>query len=597
MTAGEMILLSTAMKSLPLGQQSFVDLRSANNYYVDKTPFIKAVMEYDAQVLLITRPRRFGKTLFMDTLQRFLEIDPTSPGKRNANAPLFAGLKILEDKPFCDAWMGQHPVISLSLKGAGADTFELAYELFALNLMDVAKPFAFLQDSPRLSSDDKNQLSNYMTSSYMKDPVNKGTVILFLKKLAAMVSKHYGRKVIILIDEYDVPLAKAAAHGYYDEMVIVIRNFLCEALKPSPTTDDFLFKAVLTGCLRVSKESIFTGLNNPGINTVCSEDYTLSDAIGFTEAEVKALLDYYQLGACFEKVKTWYDGYRFHRSDIYCPWDVINFCSEARRFDDPVQYAPRNYWANSSSNDVIDEFLGFLSGEDTDKMQTLVDGGAIDITVNEKLNYGDLAGHDSGDFWTLLFYTGYLTISERIPGRPLDFRVRIPNEEVKDTFEKNVLRHFSKKNPVCAQHGERLAKAVFAGDAPGVKSVLLPVLEGYVSVRDAATRSKPENFYQGFVTALFSCAGSAVQNFTANGEAGDGYADFLLTSADESIGVVIEIKQCRRKEAMLDTAREALEQVKARQYAQGLKGYGCSKLLAYGIAFCGRSCAVQVEPL
>ncbi len=592
-----MILLSIAMKSLPVGQQSFVDLLTNNNYYVDKTPFIKAVVEYNAQVLLMTRPRRFGKTLFMDTLQCFLEIDPANPGCSDAHARLFAGLKILEDKAFCDAWMGQHPVVSFSLKGAEAGTFELAYELLALNLMSVAKKFAYLLESPKVSEDDKALLANYMNSKFMKDPANTADVILFLKNLAAMVSAHYGRKVIILIDEYDVPLAKAAAYGYYDKMVKVIRNFLSEALKPSPTTDAFLLKAVLTGCLRVSKESIFTGLNNPGINTVCSEDYTLSDAIGFTEPEVKAMLDYYQLAPCFEKIKAWYDGYRFHRSDIYCPWDVINFCSEALHFEEPVQYEPRNYWANSSSNDVIDEFLGFLSGEDTDKMQTLVDGGAIDITVNEKLNYGELAGHDSDDFWTLLFYTGYLTISERIPGRPLDFRVRIPNEEIKDTFEKNVLRHFSKKNPVCAQHGKRLAEAVFAGDAQGVKSVLLPVLEGFVSVRDAATRSKPENFYQGFITALFSCAGPAVQNFTANGEAGDGYADFLLTSADESIGVVIEIKQCRRKEAMLDTARGALEQVKARQYAQGLKGYGCLKLLAYGMAFCGKSCAVQVEPL
>ena len=585
------------MKSLPLGQQSFVDLRSANNYYVDKTPFIKAVMEYDAQVLLLTRPRRFGKTLFMDTLQRFLEIDPANPGKSNANAPLFSGLKILEDKPFCDAWMGQHPVISLSLKGAGADTFELAYELFALNLIDVAKPFAFLLDSPRLSSDDKNQLSNYMTSSYMQDSANKGTVILFLKKLAAMVSKHYGRKVIILIDEYDVPLAKAAAHGYYNEMVIVIRNFLCEALKPSPATDDFLFKAVLTGCLRVSKESIFTGLNNPGINTICSEDKALSEAIGFTESEVKALLDYYQLAPCFEKVKTWYDGYHFHRSDIYCPWDVINFCSEARRFDDPVQYAPRNYWANSSSNDIIDEFLGFLSGEDTDKMQTLVDGGTIDIRVNEKLNYGELAHHSPTDFWTVLFYTGYLTIAERLPGHPLDFRVRLPNEEVRETFRDTVVAHFSKANATSAQNGQNLARAAFAGDAIAMKKVLVQVLEGFVSVRDTASRAKPENFYQGFLAGLFSCAGTAVRNFESNGEAGDGYADFLFTSADEDTGVVIEIKQCRTKNAMKATAQAALEQVQARRYALGLDDYACSQNFAYGIAFCGKSCIVQVEAL
>ena len=585
------------MQSLPLGQQSFVDLRSANNYYVDKTPFIKAVMEYDAQVLLLTRPRRFGKTLFMDTLQRFLEIDPANPGKSNANAPLFSGLKILEDKPFCDAWMGQHPVISLSLKGAGADTCELAYELFALNLIDVAKPFAFLRDSPRLSSDEKKQLSNYMTSSYMKDPANKGAVILFLKNLAAMVSKHYGRKVIILIDEYDVPLAKAAAHGYYDEMVIVIRNFLCEALKPSPTTDDFLFKAVLTGCLRVSKESIFTGLNNPGINTVCSEDKALSEAIGFTESEVKALLDYYQLASCFEKVKTWYDGYRFHRSDIYCPWDVINFCAEARRFEDPVQYAPRNYWANSSSNDVIDEFLGFLSGADTDKMQTLVDGGSIDITVNETLNYGELARHNPADFWTVLFYTGYLTIAERLPDNPLAFKVRLPNEEVRETFRQSVLAHFSMENGGFVAHGVHFAKAALAGDAEAVRKVLQPLLRGYVSVRDAATRSPAENFYQGFMASLCACAGSVIDNFKSNGEAGDGYADLVFLSSDGETGVVMELKRCQDRTALKATAQMALDQVDEKHYAEVLEGSGCAKGWAFGLAFCGKACFVVKKAL
>ncbi len=585
------------MKSLPVGQQSFTDLITSNNYYVDKTPFIKAVMEYAAQVLLITRPRRFGKTLFMDTMQRFLAIDPQNPGCSDAHAQLFDGLKILEDKPFCDAWMGQHPVIGLSLKGAEADTFELAYQLFALKLVDVAKPFAFLLDSPKVSPDDKELLANYLKSSYMGNPANKGTVILFLQKLAAMVSAHYGRKVIILIDEYDVPLAKAAARGYYNPMVTVIRSFLCEALKPSPATDNFLLKAVLTGCLRVSKESIFTGLNNPGINTVCSEDKELSEAIGFTEPEVRALLDYYRLGPCFNDVKTWYDGYRFHRSDIYCPWDVINFCAEAGRFDEPLQYKPRNYWANSSSNDVVDEFLGFLSGEDTDKMQTLVDGGTIDITVNEKLNYGELANHNSDDFWTLLFYTGYLTIAERKPESPLDFRVRIPNEEIRETFRKSIVDHFSKNNAVCAQHGLQLAKAAFAGDAPGIKSALLPVLESYVSVRDAATRSKPENFYQGFLAALFSCAGTAVRNFASNGEAGDGYADFLFTSPDGSVGVVIEIKCCHPSDNPAEVAEIALKQVQDRRYARGLDRYDCQTRYAYGIAFCNKYCVVRGQAI
>ena len=581
------------MKTLPIGLQSFTDLIESNNYYVDKTPFIKAVIEHAAQVLLITRPRRFGKTLFMDTMRRFLELNPVKPGCSESNARLFSGLKILEDKPFCGSFMGQHPVIFVSLKDAEDNNFHDAYQALARRFANTALEFTYLLDSPRLLPLEKERLARYMDVAYMQDMAHKDSVKAFLSDLTNYLGKHYGRKVVLLIDEYDVPLAKAASHGYYNEMLPLIRNLLSEALKPSLVTEEHLLKAVLTGCLRVSKESIFTGLNNPGINTVCSESNSLSEAIGFTESEVRALLDCYQLGTRFDDVKAWYDGYRFHRSDIYCPWDVINFCSEALDFHDPLAYKPRNYWANSSGNDVIDEFLGFLSGEDTDKMQALVDGGTIDITVNEKLNYSDLASHDPSDFWTLLLYTGYLTIAERNSDCPQDLRVRIPNEEIRETFKKNVLSHFSLKNPVCVQHGLRLAKAVFAGEAQSVKSVLLPVLENYVSVRDAATRSKPENFYQGFIAALLSCAGTAVQNFSSNGEAGDGYADFMFTSADGSVGVVLELKCCRQADDLIEAAETALKQVQDRRYAQGLNKYDCQTRFAYGIAFCNKYCVVR----
>ncbi len=582
------------MKSLPLGQQSFADLVKSDNYYVDKTPFIKAVMTQPAQALLITRPRRFGKTLFMDTLQQFLTIDPANPGQNDANAQLFAGLKILEDQAFCDAWMGRHPVIGLSLKGAAADTFDLAYELFALNLVDVAKRFAFLLDSPRVSPGDKALLTSYMTSSYMGDPANKDQVILFLKKLAAMVCAHYGRKVIILIDEYDVPLAKAAAHGYYDEMAVVMRTFLTEALKPSPTADDFLLKAVLTGCLRVSKESLFTGLNNLSFNTVCSEDHTLSDAIGFTEAEARALLDHCQLGAGFEKVKAQYKGYCFHRSDIYCPWDALNFCAEALRFDDPLQYAPRNYWASSSSNDAIDEFLDFLSGEDADKMQTLVDGGVIDITVTEKLSHAELAQHHPRDFWTLLFYTGYLTIAERLPNHPLDFRVRLPNEEIRETFADRLAAHFSKANRAHANRGMAFVQAVLAGDEDRMAEVLDALLKNYVSVRDTTTKAPDENYCRGLLTSLIACAESLLATFRFNGEAGDGYADLTLTSGSGSrrIGAVIGVKRCDKPEDLCDAAQSALAQIRDKHCTDYLDKLRCATQHVYGIAFCGRLCSV-----
>ncbi len=585
------------MKSLPVGQQSFADLLKNNCYYVDKTMYIQAVMQHDAQVLLITRPRRFGKTLFMHTLREFVQIDCDNPGSRESQARLFSGLKVLEDKPFCDAFMGQYPVVFMSLKDVDDTAFIGAYEALARHIANKAMEYAFLQNSPQLLPQERKRFSQYMDADFLKDISNKDCIKAFLSDLTSYLGKHYGRKVVLLIDEYDVPLAKAAAHGYYDEMLPLIRGMLSEALKPGPTPNEYLRKAVLTGCLRVSKESIFTGLNNPGINTVFSEDNTLSEAIGFTETEVRALLDYYELGACFEKVKLWYDGYRFNEREIYCPWDVINFCSDARKSKNPIQSPLLNYWAGSSSNAVIDEFLGFLSGDETDKMQTLVDGGTIDITVNDKLNYGDLASHDPNDFWTLLFFTGYLTIAERKPESPLDLRVRIPNEEIRDTFKKNVLRHFSKQNPVCAQHGVQLAKAALAGDARGVKSVLLPVLRNYVSVRDAATRAKPENFYHGFLVALLSCAGAAIENFSSNGEAGDGYADLLFTSPDGSVGVVIELKCCRQTNTLVDAAEAALKQVRERNYGQGLRAYDCQTCYSYGIAFCNKYCVVREQEI
>ncbi len=566
-------------------------------YYVDKTSFLKAAMLSDPQVLLLTRPRRFGKTLFMDTLRSFLQLNPSAPGNIEAQTQLFHGLKILEDKPFCQTFMGQHPVIFISLKPVDDPTFEEAYKSLAFLVSSTAVQHAYLSDSPRLEPEEKARFANYRNLEHLKNLSHRDEIKVFLKDLVAFLSKHYQRKTVLLIDEYDVPLAKAAAYGYYSDMQPIIRGMLSEALKPSPDTDKCLKKAILTGCLRVGKESIFTGLNNPGINSVCSEDKTLSEAIGFTESEVKTLLRDFGLTSHFAVLKAWYDGYRFHQSDIYCPWDVVNFCSDALHCSDPLQFRPRNYWANSSDNLAIREFLGFLSGDDTDKMQRLLDGGTIDIIVNEKLNYGELSQHNPADFWTLLFFTGYLTIAERLPESVTAFRVRIPNQEVLETFQDAVKQYFSKDTGVSAQHGLLLAKAAFSGDDRAMKNVLRPVLEGYVSVRDAASRAKPENYYQGFLSALLACAGAAVHNFSANHEAGDGYADILFTSAREDIGVVIEIKRCQKKEDMIQAAESALKQVQARRYAQGLREYDCVKSYAYGIAFCGKSCIVRGQAI
>lgn len=583
-------------KRLAVGGENFRDMIRDNCYYVDKTDYIKAVMESGSKVLLITRPRRFGKTLFMDTLKSFLQLDFTHPGATEGHEQLFGGLRILDEQAFCCKFLGQYPVISITLKDVDGASFEEAYDLFADNLTDVISEYAFLAESPRLSERDKVNLRNYLSQGYLADITHQTDAKNFLKNLTAWLSKHFERQVVLLIDEYDVPLAKAAQKGYYSKMLELVRSFLGQVLKAKPKAEfdafAYLKKAVLTGCLRVSKESVFTGINNPDVHTVCSQGTLLSAAIGFTEGDVRELLDYYGLTSRMDDVKRWYDGYLFAGQEIYCPWDVVNFCSEALELRAPETYEPENYWAGTSDNGVIAEFLEFLSNEDVDQIQILVDGGVIELKINDKLTYGDFVNHEPTDFWTLLLYSGYLTAVERVKGKLNTFRVKIPNEEIRDTFDQNVRQHFSKTNRHYGQLGITLAKTVMSGDADAVRKVLLPLLRKYVSVRDEATKAPPENYYQGFLSAMLACAGDFIANFHANSEAGTGFADILFTSSDQDVGVVIEIKRCDKREEMPTQAQRALTQIQNKEYAQGLEDYACTERYAYGIAFCNKSCVV-----
>ncbi len=587
-------------KDLPIAMETFPDLIRKGCYYVDKTPFIKEVMTAGKKVRLITRPRRFGKTLFMDTLKSFLQLDWNHPHDTASHEKLFAGLKILTDQDFCRQHMGQYPVVSLTLKDIEGRDYANAYALFAALLESKAAPYRFLLESPRLDDFDKNALRKYLTPDYLKDRAHEADAKSFLKTLTICLSKHYESQVVLLIDEYDVPLAKAAQFGYYPEMLELIRSFLGQILK-EPLQDKFdasayVRKAVLTGCLRVGKESVFTDINNFDVNTVCSDDQTLSSVIGFSTEEVKALLDYYELSSRFDDVKHWYDGYRFAGQDIYCPWDVINFSDKAIASQRPAQYRPQNYWEGTSGNEVIEEFLGFLTSEDAEKMQTLVDGGTIEVAVNEKLTYSDFAYHNSDDFWTLLLFTGYLTVTA-LCNAPSTYQVKIPNEEIRDTFEKKVRALYSKKNRLFAHHGENLAEAFLSGESDDVRKVLLPLLRRYVSVRDEATKAPPENYYHGFLSAMLICAGDKASNLYSNSEAGDGFADLVFTSEDLDTGVVIEIKRCSKPEEMPSSAESAVQQIKDRHYAQAFDGYQCARILGFGIAFCRKLCVVKAESL
>ena len=589
------------MKSLPVGTQSFVELRRNNRYYVDKTAFIKRVLVDDsADVLLITRPRRFGKTLFMDTLKNFLQIDVNRPGEVTERRDLFEGLEILKDAEFCKTYMCQCPTIFLSLKSAEGPTFQRAYQAFARNLTQVAMAFSFLENSPNLSHEDKEFFKLYKNLNYMRDLAHQDDVQSFLQRMIAFLSQHFGRQVVVLIDEYDVPLAKAAASGYYDKMLLLIRGFLGEALKADPQTGSearpYLKKAILTGCLRVSKESIFTGLNNLTINTVWSKDLRLAEAIGFTQSEVDTMLEYYGLAEQRSGVRKWYDGYRIGGKEIYCPWDVINFCSETLHSADPRAFEPRNYWANTSSNDAVREFLGFLDKQDSEKMQTLVDGGSIEIDVNEQLRYGDMKHHRSQDFWTLLLATGYLTLVNSSPkgSSNTTYEVKIPNREILETFKTNIQAYFSERNEPVASLAQVVVAALREGNSKEAMQKINELLRRYISVRDTATKAPSENFYHGFLNGLFAASGSCVDNYKSNVGAGGGYADIVFTTdlGSDTIGIVIEVKYTSKVEALRVTALTALNQITQKQYTEYFENFGCTRIYAYGMAFCSKTCFV-----
>lgn len=586
------------LKKPAVGNENFPDMIRNNCYYIDKTDFIKTVMESENRVLLITRPRRFGKTLFMDTFKSFLQLDWKNPRNAEGHKKLFAGLKIQADESFCRQYMGQYPVVSLTFKDIEGANYAEAYYLFASLLESKVAPYRFLLDSPKLDDFDKVALRGYLTPGYLKNRSHEDDAKGFLKTLTVCLSKHFESQVVLLIDEYDVPLAKAAQFGYYDEMLKLIRSFFGQILK-EPSQDEFdatayVRKAVLTGCLRVSKESVFTGINNFDVNTVCTNDRTLNEVIGFNTEEVKSLLGYYDLSERFADVKRWYDGYHFADSEIYCPWDVISFCDKALRSKKPAEYQPENYWEGTSGNAVIDEFLGFLSADDVDQMQILVDGGEITLAINDKLTYGDFAQHDPRDFWTLLLYSGYLTVVERLASLNT-YRVKIPNEEIRNTFINKVKARFSKANKEFVSYGRDFAKAALEGNNDAMLDVLATLLDNYVSVRDSATKAPAENYYHGLLTGLLGCAGSYAKDLRSNVEAGDGYADLIFTSGvgSQRIGVVIELKRCAKPEDMYDTADAALRQIKNKRYTAYLDRLRCGKKCVYGIAFCRKDCAVS----
>ena len=561
----------TAMlkKRLPVGIENFEKIRRDGFYYVDKTDLIKELLENWGEVNLFTRPRRFGKTLNMSMFQCFFEI--------GCDKSLFDGLRIAEESTLCETYMGKFPVISISLKGIDAADYETARNLMVKVVNEEARRFQFLTESSRLTDTDK-MLFGQLLQKEMDDE----TLFCSLRELTELLRKHYEKQVIVLIDEYDVPLAKASELGYYDEMVRLIRGIFGSALK----TNHNLYFAVLTGCLRVAKESIFTGVNN--FNTFTITDVDFDEYFGFTDAEVKEMLEEYQLGSSYEDVREWYDGYRFGNVDVYCPWDVICYVNK-RRTDPALQ--PQNYWLNTSGNEVVRHFIEALGdGVTKTEMERLIGGEIVQKEIHEEMTYHDLYA-DMGNVWSVLFMTGYLTQRGRADGNL--YNLVIPNREIRNIFTEQIMKMFQEQ---AEQDGETLGRfcdALEQGNAEEVERCFTGYMRKTVSIRDTFVRkATKENFYHGMLIGLLGFKeGWTVMS---NREVGDGFSDIQILIDDAETGIVIEVKYAQNGDLEAE-CQKALTQMRALHYEDGMRNAGMQKVFKYGIACWKKTCKVVVE--
>ena len=561
-------------KKLPIGIENFGEFFSEDFYYVDKTLFIKELLQNWGKVNLFTRPRRFGKSLNMSMLKYFFEIG-TDPA-------LFDGLRIAQERELCEEYMGKFPVISISLKSVDGLNFKMASDALRTVIGNESKRFRFLRESPLLDEKDKTayeRLINVDSKSDASYAMSDVILIDSLETLSQLLAQHYGQKVILLIDEYDVPLDKAFQGGYYDEMVNLIRNLLGNALK----TNDSLYFAVLTGCLRISKESIFTGLNNLKVHTI--SDFRYDEYFGFTNADVDELLEFYGLSSCKGVIRDWYDGYRFGDTDVYCPWDVINYCDELLA---APAAPPKNYWANTSGNDLILRLLEKADQTTKDEVEEVLNGGKITKKVRQELTYRDI--DDSVEnVWSVLYATGYLT-GKHVDQADADiFNLWIPNGEIRKLFYELVQDWFREVTRADSTRINRFCAAFPAEDVDVIQEMLGDYLWDSISVRDTAVRiNMKENFYHGMLLGLLRSQGSWLVK--SNAETGEGYSDISIQTPDR-IGIVIELKYA--DDGNLEAAcREALKQIEEKKYAEGLKRRGTKKIIKYGIAFCEKECMV-----
>ncbi len=557
-------------KKLPIGIEDFEKLRENGFYYVDKTGLIRELLGNPAEVTLFTRPRRFGKSLNMSMLKHFFGI--------GGNGELFQDLEIMEEPELCEEYMGKFPVLLLSLKDIDAESYETAFEMAVSLVNEEAGNHSYLLDSERLTENEKQAFAELLERK-----MTKAAFCSSLELLSRLLAKHHEQKTVILIDEYDVPLAKAHAQGYYDEMISLIRSFFQRALK----TNNSLQFAILTGCMRISKESIFTGLNNLNVLTIANANF--DEYFGFTDAEVKELLCYYGLAEKYNVVKEWYDGYRFGNAEVYCPWDVICCCGKLRAEPDA---RPENYWANSSGNDVVRRFIREAGDNRSIKreIERLIAGELVTKEIHQDITYPDM--YTSLDnLWSVLFTTGYLTQRGRGEGR--EFHLAIPNLEVREIFTRQIMDMFKEDVRQDGKTLDDLCQALQNGDAEDAQRLLGKYLKKTISIRDTfAKRELKENFYHGMLLGLLAFKGSWA--VSSNREAGEGYADILVEiDDDQPLGLVIEIKYAR--DGDMDAAcQEALRQIQQRQYGDAFYDEDIEKVLKYGIACYKSKCKVML---
>ena len=558
---------------LPTGIEDFKEIRTDGYYYVDKTALIEQVLDKRSKVTLFTRPRRFGKTLNMSMLRYFFET--------GTDSKLFNGLYISQNAELCEKYMGKYPVIAISLKGVDADSYTKAKAQIIKIINREARRHRFLLKSENLDSFDKELLTQLLSRQMEED-----TITSSLQELTEVLEAHFSKKVVVLIDEYDVPLAKAYENGYYDKMVLLIRNLFGNVLK----TNDSLAFAVLTGCLRIAKESIFTGLNNFTVYSITDEEF--DETFGFTDRAVQKMLAYYGLDSHFEEVKAWYDGYRFGTADVYCPWDVVYYCKDHQ--NNPNAEI-KNYWINTSGNEFIQHFVDSMNDPHMltkSELELLVSGDTVVKQVDEMITYKELYSNID-NMWSTLFMTGYLTQRGKEPdGR---YHLAIPNREICDCMVRRVLALFKRSVSQNQELLRSFCNAMLASDAGTMEHALTEYMGKTISIRDSFAKSIRENFYHGLLIGILGSQGA--WKATSNKESGDGFSDILIevNEDDLRIGMVLELKYSKTENALDKECDDALQQIEDKNYDQELREKGYTKILKYGIAFYHKKCRVKTS--